>query len=677
MRRYASSAASAVVGAAFAAVAFEAKGGSELTRSTTVEVLLVIACGAALALLVAYGRTQRVPGTWALVGFAALAVLTTLSVLWSIVPELSWLEANRTLAYLAVFTVALVSGRLVPGAAPVLLRALLVFVAVVVGYALASRVWPGSLAANEIYARIGAPYGYWNAVGVTAALGIPPALWLGARRSGHAPANALAYPLLGILFVALILSYSRGSLLAAGIGVALWLVFVPLRLRSLTVLAVSAVASAPVVLWATGQDAFTKDGVPLTVRQGVAGEFGLLLVLMCVVLVAAGAFLGFMSARRSPSVTIRRRVGLVAVGVALALPLAGFTTVAFSERGLTGTISDRASELTSESSKTPGGPGRLTTASSSRGRYWRQAGQVFTDRPLLGTGAGTFGVARLRYRNDELVARHAHGFVAQTMADLGIPGLALSVLLLAAWMLAALRTLGLQPRLQHREGAAFVPQLDWHAERVALAALALMALVFGVHSTIDWTWFTPGPAVAALAAAGFVAGRGPLGEPAGSLHLARERLTRPRLAAAFTVLVMTLVCVWGIVQPERSSEASTKALRLAEQKRFDEAAREADHASRIDPLSARPVLTEAAVQQAAGNLQGAQYALEDAVISFPGDPQTWIALADFQLRNNHPADALHTVAAALYLDPHSRPAQQIFFAARQTLRAPTAPPGAG
>ena len=120
MRRYASSGASALIGAALAAVAFEAKGGSELTRSTTVEALVVVGCGAVLALLVAYGRTERLPGVWALAAFGALAVLTALSVLWSIVPELSWLEANRTLAYLAVFALALAAGRLFPGAAPVL-----------------------------------------------------------------------------------------------------------------------------------------------------------------------------------------------------------------------------------------------------------------------------------------------------------------------------------------------------------------------------------------------------------------------------------------------------------------------------------------------------------------------------------------------------------------------------
>ena len=668
VRRYGYSAASVVLGAALAAVAFGAKGGSELTRATVTEALVVLACGVLLALFVAFGRWSSLPGGTALFLFAALAVLTALSVTWSIVPELSWLEANRTLSYLAVFAAAIVAARVAPGSWRVVLNALVLFAAAVCAYALASRVWPGSLAETEIYARIGAPYGYWNAVGVTAALAVPPAVWLGARRSGHPPLNALAYPLLGILFVALFLSYSRGSLLAAGLGVALWLLLVPLRLRSLLVLGVSAAVASPVIAWALAQDAFTKDNVAPTVREAPAGEFGLLLGLMCLVLLLAGVGVGFLGSRRAPSVRARRRFGVAAVAVACALPLVLFSSVAVSERGLTGTISDRIDELTSEEAATPGGPGRLTKASSSRGRYWRQAGQIFSDRPSVGTGAGTFGVARLRYRNDQLVARHAHGFFAQTMADLGIAGLAATLLLAVAWLLAALRTLGLEPRVRRRRRDGLLPHVDWTPERVGLAAMALCAFVFGVHSAIDWTWFTPGPAVAAIAAAGFVAGRGPAGIQAGDFSLARERLTPPRLAAAAVTLLVAVGVVWAIVQPERAAEASGRALALAEERKFERAAEEARRAHEIDPLSARPLLTLAAVEEASGDTAGAEAAYADALVSFPGDAQNWIALAEFQLRRGRPADALRTVQGALYLDPRSRTAQEIFLLARRQLR---------
>src|SRR5437763_4634570 len=181
-----------------------------------------------------------------------------------------------------------------------------------------------------------------------------------------------------------------------------------------------------------------------------------------------------------------------------------FVAVAASHKGITKSGEAAAEQLTSASGKTPGGPARLTTASSSRGRYWREAEDVFKDHVEIGTGAGTFGVARLRYRNNVLVSRHAHGYVMQTLSDFGLVGAAVTLALLVSWLWAVARTIGL------RRGRPF------SAERVGYVALALVAIVFGLHSAIDWTWFVPGPAVMALLAAGLAAGRGPVTERLGS-----------------------------------------------------------------------------------------------------------------------------------------------------------------
>ena len=78
-------------------------------------------------------------------------------------------------------------------------------------------------------------------------MGIPPLLWLAARRSGHAAVNALAWPGLGLVIVCLLLAYSRGALLALGIVLALWFVVVPLRLRAAIALGGVLVATIPLV----------------------------------------------------------------------------------------------------------------------------------------------------------------------------------------------------------------------------------------------------------------------------------------------------------------------------------------------------------------------------------------------------------------------------------------------
>jgi hypothetical protein len=251
-------------------VAFAAKGGTELERTTFTEIFLTIGGGIACAIGILFTARSRPRGAITVALFVLLALITALSIDWSIVPGESWIETNRTLAYVAVFGGAVALGNLGPGAAELVLRALLAAATVVVGYALISRVWPAQLAELEIYARIGQPFGYWNAVGVTAAFALPLALALGARRTVSPAVSALAFPVTGLMIIALFLTYSRSALLGALIAVALWLVFVPLRLRSAAVLITAGVGAAPVLLWATSKAAFTDDGVALAVREDVA-----------------------------------------------------------------------------------------------------------------------------------------------------------------------------------------------------------------------------------------------------------------------------------------------------------------------------------------------------------------------------------------------------------------------
>ena len=121
-----------------------------------------------------------------------------------------------------------------------------------------------------------------------AALGVPPLLWVAARRTGAPAVNALAWPALGLLFVCLMLSYSRGALLALGIGLVFWFAVVPLRLRAAAPLIAAAVASAPVVAWAFARDALSTERIPLAARADAGHDLGALLLLLCVVLLVVG-----------------------------------------------------------------------------------------------------------------------------------------------------------------------------------------------------------------------------------------------------------------------------------------------------------------------------------------------------------------------------------------------------
>jgi cytochrome c-type biogenesis protein CcmH/NrfG len=668
-----------ILGGALAGIAFGAAGGTELTRTSIVEVLLVIAGTVLVAAALLWGRRGPLHGATSLILFGALALLTSLSVLWSIVPELSYIEAGRTLTYLVVFAAAIAGARLAPRATQPVLGGILIGAMLPVAYAIASRIWPGTLADDEFSNRLGAPFDYWNAVGTVAALAIPAALWLGSRRTGSLLARTAAYPAVGLSVLAILLTQSRGALGAALLGAVIWFAVVPLRLRSIPVVLVPSLVAGAVGAWALSKDAFSQSLQPLSAKEAVAGEFGLLVLLMLLVLAGAGYAINVGDARGLVPVRAQRRIGVVAVALACLLPLVAFTSVAFSDRGLSGTFDDQVSELTSETDTAPEeGGDRVLAAASTRGKYWREADRVFDERPMIGVGAGSFAVARLRVRNDASVTRHAHGFVPQTMADLGVLGVIVTALLMLAWIVAALRTTALLPRRlpffeRGREQAEPPPRRDWDGERIALVALSLVAVVFGLQSIIDWTWFIPAPMVMALVAAGFVAGRGPLDEVAVPGPPAPEppagRLSTERIVAASAVLLCGLLVAWAVWQPEASDRASNDALALADEQSYDEALSRAQDAADINPLSPQPLLVAASIDTAAGRETAALRSLEQSVLRYPGDPQTWYRLAAFQLGTlDEPEAALDTLRGAFYLDPFSASNRQLFLDARARLR---------
>ncbi len=652
------------LGALMAAVALGAGGGSQLGRTTTVEMGLQAAGGllAAAALVLTRGRVHGGP---ALGAFALLAGLTGLSIAWAVQPDDAWLETSRTLAYLATFAAGVALVRLAPGRWGALVEATVIASGVVALYAVSTKVFPTALNPDETLARLREPFGYWNAVGVMAALGGPGCLWLGARRHGHAATGALAYPVLSLLLVALLLSYSRGGLLALAAGCAVWFVVVPLRLRGATVLGLGALGAIPTVAWVFGQAPLAEDGVPLPLRESSGHEFGILLVAMALLLTVAGLAVGFVTARRAPGRQLRRRTG-AALLVALALvPVGAGVALAFSERGLGGSLSDGFEQLFDPNVSAKASPGngksRLTAVGSVRARYFADSFKLFSERPLLGSGAGGFATARPRVRPDELDVRHSHGFVPQTLADLGAVGGALALLLLLAWGVAALRATA----LVRRRGT---PRPVVDAELVGLRTLLTVVVVFGVHSFVDWTWFIPGTAVPALLCAGWLAGRGPSRGAGGALAAVptartRWRLTvrdRFRVALAAGLLVVTAAAAWATLQPLRGVQTADDALVALEHHDVAGARSLALRAAEIDPLSIDPLVDLSVVEGDAKRPDAARAALERAVQLQPQNPKVWLQLAEFGADRGDTRAALAALRPALYLDPRNTEAIALF-----------------
>ena len=639
-----------LVAAVACLLAFYAKGGLKLAPMTTTEMALTFGGAAVVAFVVLLApRAGALRGIWPLALLLAFAALSALSVVWSVQPDDSWHDASRLLAYSALFAAALALVRLAPERWPQVLEGLALAAVVVCAYGIASKVFPSSLAAPGAPARLQEPFGYWNAIGLSAAMGVICCMWLGARRDGHGLVRALAYPACGLLLLTLLLAYSRGALAALVVGAALWLVLVPLRLRGASVLIAGGVGAVAVAAWSFSQPALSDEGVGIAQRSAAGHELGALALAMVLVLALAGSAIVFMTARHAPRPRARRRMGASLLALLGLAALVLVVALAHNHRGLTGSVSHAFNSLTDPNAKTPPNtPGRLTAIASVRARYWKEALQIFNAHPALGAGAEGYATARLRYRHETLVVRHAHGFIVQTLADLGVVGLLLALALLASWMIAA------------RRATHPLRMRGYSAERVGMLSMLCVVVVFGLHSLIDWTWYVPGDACVALFCAAWLAGRGELSRREGPreppllvrVRALRERLPRARAALASAVILAALLAAWAEWQPQRSEEARGEALAFAEGSHLSAAISSAQSAVSRDPLSAEALFSLAEVQQIQGQHALARATLERAVRLQPSNPQTWLELARHDLSVN-PGAAVKELQAAIYLNPES------------------------
>ena len=159
-------------------------------------------------------------------------------------------------------------------------------------------------------------------------------------------------------------------------------------------------------------------------------------------------------------------------------------------------------------------PARLASAQSNRYAYWRVALDAFAAHPLKGVGSGGFRVEWRRERTVADPARDAHSLYLETAAELGLVGLLLLGVAIAAVVVSAAQA-------RRRDAAASAG---------LIAALALWA----VHAGIDWDWEMPALTLVALALAAalsFSTGTGGLSRSACALARAARAGSTVRAVA--------------------------------------------------------------------------------------------------------------------------------------------------
>jgi O-antigen ligase len=412
--------------------------------------------------------------------------LTLASALWSHSTGRAVIEFDRVWLYLLVLVLF---GTVRASSANIrwLVRGLALGVSIVCVAGLVTRVlpnvWPTSPGvSNE---RLSYPVTYWNTLGLLAALGIVLTFHLACSLAERRFVRVLGAAVLPLLAVTLFFTFSRGAIVAGAVGLVVY-VFVarPRGLASGAIAVVPATVALTVVAYHANLLATPDPTTPAAVSQGhhvalVAG----ICVLVCAVLRVLLALAIDVRLRRSEGkrrVPPRTRLCVIAA-TALAIAVAAVVLGAPHALG-----DDWNRFIGGAPPHTSKGDlrARLTDPSNDgRTELWRVALHGYAASPLHGNGAGMYQTLWDQKRPRFAYTINAHSLYLQAMAELGLPGLLLLLIVVGA------AVVGLALRARGRERSLY-------------GALLAGAVVWVLHAGVDWDWEMPVVTLGFFAAAG-------------------------------------------------------------------------------------------------------------------------------------------------------------------------------
>ena len=645
--------------------AFE-HGAVTLSAEARLQVVIAALVAAAGAAWLWSGTLRLTAPRLALAGtglLAAFACWSGVTLLWSVAPNQTWIELNRAISYVLTLCMALALGASYAPAIRRLATGYLLVALLVTAYALAQKLFPGlrvpglfDLNQTGPLPRLQEPLGYWNALALSVAMAVPIALALAAGAGGGPRTRLAALGAIEVMLLVIALTYSRGGLVALVLGLAVSIAAGAERLRSALWLLAAAVASVPPLLFALESHALTTAGVSLGDREVAGLELALVLLASLAVLVAVGRWLLVKEPRLR--ISPERAPGLrrLALAVGAALVVAALVSVSLSSRGLGGTVSHAWHTFSSTRATSNTNPSRLLSADSqNRWVWWKEAAGAFSDRPVGGWGAGSFGVVHLLYRRDTLTVQQPHSVPLQFLAETGIAG---ALLAIGGFVLLLVSASGLPRRLERGP------------ERLLAAALLGAALGYAVHTLYDWDWDIPAVTLPPLLFLGVLAGARSRGVPgerrlrpsATARTLSLGALTLWLCAFALSAMLPSLAAGRAGAALVRASSSSPAALRGAQSM--------AALASDLDPLSDAGLRVEATIALHRGLLQRARAYLMQAVARDPTDVEAWAQLGQVYALIGNRRGAGRAVRRLLALDPRGPWVQVV---AREQLLS--APPG--
>jgi hypothetical protein len=547
---------------------------------------LLWACALALLLRVP-ARPSRLEA-----GFLGVLVLLVawvwISIAWTSDVTQSVFEGERSLVLVAAVGAGLALAQ--RRAVRPMLGGTLAGIAAVCSYALASRLFPGRVGHFDPLAvyRLNTPVGYWNGLGIVAAIGTLLALGL-ALHARTRVGTALAGLVLPTLLLTQYFTYSRGAWLALAAGAVALIALDARRLEATVGIVALAPAPALVVWLASRSAALTHQSSTLAAAKHDGHRIAL--VLLALALAEAAIALAL---RRAQRIAIPQTLRLAWTAVLVAV-LLGAVGGVIAHYGSPAHIARRAYHAFV--APPPANVSNLNKrlfdlSSNGRVDLWKVAWRQADAHLLLGGGAGSYERYFLQHRTNDLGVEDAHSLYVETLAELGVVGLVLLVLALAVPLAAAVSNR--RNRLVPFACAAYVAYL--------------------VHAAVDWDWELAGVTLAAVLC-GFacvLAGR----REGDAVLGARWRTIGAGLAVGLSAL--TLVGLIGNTALESSQSAAANG-------HWQSAARHAHRAIRWMPWSAVGWQTLGEAQLALHDKAAARRSLERAAAK---DPRNWVVWLD-------------------------------------------------
>ncbi len=569
---------------------------------------------------------------------AGLALLTLLSMIWADDAGRAFTEVVRVAGYLGLFVLVVVSSP--PGGGRPWLAGLAIGLVAVSLLALGSRFEPFLPGYREVSSllpadkgRLSYPIGYWNGLAACMAAAIPLLTWFGARAASRM-ARTLAVAALPVTGLTLFLSSSRGGLGATVVALIVLVVAGSGRGPLLGRLALGGLGGGALAVLASTKDALVDNPA----GHAAVAQGDQMLVATLLVVLAVGA-VAHATDERLQALAVPRispRAGVAAIAVILVV---GFVVADVPRRFDEFNDAPRIGSTSAES------PTARLASSTGSGRYqfWEAALDAFESKPVNGIGAGGFETWWNGNGTLPATVRHAHSLYMETLAELGLLGLALVLGFLAVPVVAGVR------RIRAR-GAP--PEVS-----VALAMLAAGI----VAAALEWTWYLPATFVPALVAAGLltgpaalVAGPKPLAEAGNGANAG----TPSRSRAHFGLGVSTLLVAWAAVLAalallltETRLSDSREAVRDGDLPAAAQAARDAQT---IQPWASEPRLQLALVEEAAGDLPAARQSVEQAIDRAYNDYRVWLVAARIEADQGDTRQAVFSFHRAALLTRQPR-----------------------